>query len=269
MKISSIVFVFLTLIVFVLNAKSNNLDVAVISDYSFLFSNGRYLGIWKNGGEVKYGIITVGADTRIISGHGKSSDSTYKSTGNAQNISIDILPVDKNNDIGLQLQFDHRRINRADIESGPPSSHLEIHTSYYIDNGLSANLSKKIKKIKIYLLVGIYNMNENGREIGTAKKLSAGFIYDMSKRYFVEARIDGFRDDFSKDVHYSQCLSGKIGYKASSNFKLIVSGDINFRGVPIAGSDLSTVSAIGEIFNNSKFHTSLSGIVGIRLVYNF
>ncbi len=267
MKISCIV-IFLITLLFANTVHSNGLDVNLISDYKFLYSSSRYLGIIKYGGEIKYGLITIGADTRSISGHGKSSDNTYKSTGNAQCITFDIIPVE-NNDLGLQLQFDRRRINSAEIESGPPSSYLFIRTSYYIDNGFTAKLNKKSKDFEIYLLASAYNMNENGREVGTAQKLSIGLGKSLSKQYFIDARIDGFRDKYSKNIHYSQCISGSIGYNATRNCKLIINGEIYTRGVPIAGCDLSSVSAVGNLFDNSKVHTNLSGTIGVKLIYNF
>jgi len=267
LKISCIV-IFLITLLFANAVQSNGLDVKLISDYKFLYSNGRYLGIIKNGGEVKYGLITIGADARHISGHGKSSDNTYKSTGNAQCITFDIIPVE-NNDLGLQLQFDRRRINSAEIESGPPSSHLSIITSYFIDNGFTAKLIKKSDKFEIYLLASAYSMNEYGKEIGTAEKLSIGLKKNLSKKYFIDARIDGFRDEFSNVIHYSQCISGSLGFNATKSCKLIINGEVYTRGVPIAGCDLSSVAAVGGLFDNSKVHNNLSGTIGAKLIYNF
>jgi hypothetical protein len=268
LKISEAIIIIVISIFFAGVVQSQSLDVNLYSDYKFLYSNGRYLGIIKNGGEVKYGIIALGADTRNISGHGKSSDNTYKSTGNALSISFDIIPVE-NNDLGLQLQFERRRINYAEIESGPPSSYLYIKTPDYTDNGFTAVLLKKNNNSEIYLLASLYSMDEHNSEIGTAEKLSIGLRKKLSKKLFIDARIDGYRDEYKNNIHYSQCLSGTIGYNATSNCRLILNGEIYTRGIPIAGSDLSSVSAVGGLFDNSKVHTNLSGVAGVKLIYNF
>lgn len=256
------------MLLFAVAVHSKNVDVDIYSDYKFLYSNGRYLGVLKNGGEVRYGLIAIGADARHISGHGNSSDNTYKSTGNAFSISFDIIPVEKN-DLGLQLQYERRRINFAEIESKSLSSNFYLKTADYIDNGITAVLLKKYDDTDVYLLASLYNMNENKNEIGTAQKLSIGLRKKLSKKYFVDARIDGYRDEYKSNIHYSQCLSGTIGYNATSNCKVILNGELYTRGVPIAGCDLSSVSAVGGIFDNSKVHTNLSGTVGIKIIYTF
>ncbi len=267
MKTSGILY-FLITILFVFIAQSIKVDVTGISDYNFMFSDGRYIGVTKYGAEVKYWLITVGADSRTINGHGKTDSNTYKSPGNAQNIKIDILPVEKN-DLGLKLQFDRRRINNAVIVNHTVDSNSYARVSNYIDYGLTAELSKKIDSYEPYLLTGLYKMENVGIEVGTVEMLSIGLRKKFSEKYFFDARVDGYRDEFSNLIHFSQRISGKIGYDATDNLQLIISGEVYPRGVPIAGCDLSSVAAVGGLFDNSQIHTNLLAIAGVKLTYTF
>ena len=178
------------------------------------------------------------------------------------------MPVEKN-DLGLKLQFDRRRINNAVIVNHTVDSNSYARVSNYIDYGLTAELSKKIDSYEPYLLTGLYKMENVGIEVGTVEMLSIGLRKKFSEKYFFDARVDGYRDEFSNLIHFSQRISGKIGYDATDNLQLIISGEVYPRGVPIAGCDLSSVAAVGGLFDNSQIHTNLLAIAGVKLTYTF
>lgn len=237
----------------------------VSADYSDLSRQGRALSLCELGCTyTPLSFWSIGAAYRDSDGHGSSQQTSYHAHGWEGWTSLRLLAERaRRPDISLNAQVVHDNISLQDQSSSGDATASPRVTTQGVDLCAGKHFGSDLCQVD----TGVYDVSIFGARQATLLALGVAYHHRFTRSVEGRVALAGYRDDYAGGVRHTYDLVAGVRAGRTDQPYLGLSVTYFPRGIPLAGTPLSTASMVNAFYSGittGTLNTQQFGYVSIE-----